>query len=64
MITPTPPAATIRQKVIWKYHTNYISDIRMFPEKLSEYIESLRLLREKYKNQISIKIGLECEILD
>lgn len=45
----------------WKYHTNYVSDIRMFPEELPGYIESLRLLREKYKNQISIKIGLECE---
>ena len=45
----------------WKYDTNYVSDIRMLPEELPEYIESLRLLREKYKNQISIKIGLECE---
>lgn len=45
----------------WKYHTNYISDIRMLPEELPGYIESLGMLREKYKAQISIKIGLECE---
>jgi len=45
----------------WNYHTNYISDIRMLPEELPEYVESIRSLQEKYKNQISIKIGLECE---
>ena len=45
----------------WKYHTNYVSDIRMTPEELPEYVESLRSLREKYKGQISLKIGLECE---
>lgn len=31
------------------------------PEELPGYVESLRSLQEKYKNQISIKIGLECE---
>ena len=36
----------------WKYHTNYISDIRMLPEELPGYVESLRSLQEKYKNQI------------
>ena len=45
----------------WKYHTDYISDIRMLPEELPGYVESIRSLQEKYKNQISIKIGLECE---
>ena len=45
----------------WKYHTDYISDIRMLPEELAEYVERIRSLQEKYKNQISIKIGLECE---
>lgn len=28
---------------------------------MPEYVESLRSLREKYKDRISIKIGLECE---
>lgn len=45
----------------WKYRTGYISDIRMTPEELPEYVESLRSLREKYKDQISLRIGLECE---
>ena len=45
----------------WKYHTDYVSDIRMTPEQLPGYVESLRWLQEKYKDQISIKIGLECE---
>ena len=45
----------------WKYHTDYVSDIRMIPEELPEYVESLRSLQKKYKDQISIKIGLECE---
>ena len=43
----------------WKYHTDFVSDIRMLPEDLPEYIESIRALKEKYRNQISIKIGLE-----
>lgn len=45
----------------WKYHTDFVSDIRMLPEDLPEYIESIRALKEKYRNQISIKIGLEYE---
>ena len=45
----------------WKYHTNYISDIRMTPEELPDYVESLRSLQEKYKDRISLKIVLECE---
>ena len=45
----------------WKYHSDYVSGIRMLPEQLPEYVESLHSLQEKYKDQISIKIGLECE---
>lgn len=45
----------------WKYHTDFVSDIRMLPEELPEYVASLRHLKEKYKDRISIKIGLECE---
>lgn len=33
----------------------------MLPEDLPEYIESIHALKEKYRNQISIKIGLEYE---
>ncbi len=45
----------------WKYRTNYVADMRMLPDELPEYVESLRALREKYKDRIQIKIGLECE---
>ena len=45
----------------WKYRTSYVADMRMLPEELPEYIESLQYLREKYREQIDIKIGLECE---
>lgn len=33
----------------------------MTPEELPDYVESLRSLQEKYKDRISLKIGLECE---
>ena len=45
----------------WKYRTSYVADMRMLPEELPESIESLQYLREKYREQIDIKIGLECE---
>lgn len=45
----------------WKYRTGYVADMRMLPDELPEYMESLRTLREKYKDRIQIKIGLECE---
>ena len=45
----------------WKYRTNYVSDIRMTPDEFPEYVKSIRYLQEKYKSQINIKIGLECE---
>lgn len=45
----------------WKYRTDYVSGIRMLPDELPEYVESLRTLRSQYKEKIDIKIGLECE---
>ena len=45
----------------WKYHTDYVADMRMLPDELPGYVESLRALRDKYAGQIDIKIGLECE---
>ena len=32
----------------WKYRTDYVADMRMLPEELPGYVESLRMLREKY----------------
>lgn len=45
----------------WKYRTDYVADMRMLPEELPGYVESLKTLREKYHDQIDIRIGLECE---
>lgn len=45
----------------WKYDSNYISSMRMPLDEFENYIQSLMALREKYKDKISIKIGLECE---
>lgn len=40
---------------------DYYSDFRMRPEELEEYVSTLVALREEYKDQITIKIGLETE---
>jgi len=45
----------------WKYKSGYISGMRMAYDQIGEYCSSLSKLREKYKDRISIKIGLECE---
>ena len=45
----------------WRYDSSFHSTMRMEEDKLEGYINTLLKLREKYKNQISIKIGLECE---
>lgn len=45
----------------WKYDSNFIPRIRMRYEQFDEYYASISALKEKYKDQISIKIGLECE---
>ena len=45
----------------WKYASSYVSDNRMLPEELPDYIASIRQLKEQYKSKIDIKIGLECE---
>lgn len=44
----------------WPYD-NFVSGIRMTPDKLEEYCLSIKELKEKYKDKISIKLGLECE---
>ncbi|MBE6773079.1 MAG: histidinol-phosphatase HisJ family protein [Ruminococcaceae bacterium] len=40
---------------------DYVSNMRMAKEDLPAYCESIKALREKYKDKISIKLGLECE---
>ena len=41
----------------WKYHTDFVSDIRMLPEDLPEYIESIRALKEKYRYSLMISFS-------
>ena len=44
----------------WPYE-DFVSPIRMKEEKIEEYAESIKKLREKYKDRIEILIGLETE---
>lgn len=43
------------------FEGNYYSHFRMRPEELEGYVETLKQLREEYKDQINIYIGLETE---
>ena len=45
----------------WKYDSNFVAHMRMKDSQFHDYYRSVSALKEKYKNQISIKIGLECE---
>lgn len=44
----------------WNFD-GYVSHMRMHESQLNEYCQSVKNLREKYKDKISIKLGLECE---
>lgn len=48
----------------WQFKSGYISHMRMPFEKLDYYIQTLKDLKVKYQDQISIKIGLECEYFE
>ena len=46
----------------WPYDTGFQEPrVRMHQDKLPEYIGSVRALQEKYKDQIHIYLGMECE---
>ncbi len=45
------------------YPPQYISGIRMLPEELPGYVETLCALREEYREEIRILIGLEVEYM-
>lgn len=45
----------------WKYDSNFVANMRMPLSQFEEYYQSILHLKEKYKDQIEIKIGLECE---
>ncbi|MEG1304653.1 MAG: histidinol-phosphatase, partial [Oscillospiraceae bacterium] len=48
----------------WPYPNKFRSFIRMDNFMLDDYIESLTELKQRYKDVLSIKIGLECEYFD
>ncbi|MDO4467768.1 MAG: histidinol-phosphatase [Bacillota bacterium] len=45
----------------WNYASDFISRVRMSVEGFQSYKKSILSLKEKYKNQIDIKIGMEAE---
>ena len=45
----------------WKYDSDYVATMRMTVEEFEDYYQSISNLREKYKDQIKILIGLEAE---
>ncbi len=48
----------------WPFENGYVSGIRMDASEMENYVSSVRNLQDKYKDQISIKIGLECEYFE
>ena len=48
----------------WPFENGYSSRIRMDVSEFENYVTSVQALKEKYKNQISVKIGLECEYFE
>lgn len=43
------------------YEDGYVNGTKMLPEELDRYISSVLSLKEKYRDQIEILLGLECE---
>ena len=48
----------------WKYNSDFVAHMRMKESQFDEYYRSIKELQVKYKDQISIKIGLECEYFE
>lgn len=48
----------------WHYDSPFQPTMRMDENQLEEYVNSIRYLKEKYKDQIDILIGLECEYFE
>lgn len=44
----------------WPFE-NFVSGMRMTADELPLYCKSIKALKEKYKDKINIKLGLECE---
>lgn len=48
----------------WHYDSSFQPTMRMDETQIDDYIQSLNSLKEKYKDQIDILIGLECEYFE
>lgn len=48
----------------WAFETPYVSHCRMLPTQWTDYKQSVLALKEKYRGQIDIHLGLECEHYD
>lgn len=47
----------------WIYPDDYVSNIRMVPSEVEDYVTSLERLRREYRNDIEILIGFEAEYM-
>ena len=45
----------------WPYKSDFVATMRMRYDELDDYLQTLRMLREKYRSRIELRIGLECE---
>ena len=43
------------------FKSGHISGFRMRAELAKDYFDSIRMLREKYKDEIDVKVGVEAE---
>lgn len=48
----------------WRYESDFVARMRMKESELEDYVQSLRDLKQRYSEIISIKIGLECEYFE
>ncbi len=48
----------------WPYKTEYRPNVRMDITRFDEYVYSMQSIKERYKDRIDIRIGLECEYFE
>ena len=47
----------------WVFPDDYVSDMRMSPQMVDDYFQSLTDLKKEYQNDIKIYIGFESEYI-
>ncbi len=45
----------------WPYKSDYVSNIRMFPDELSDYCAAVKAVRDEYAGRLDVRLGLEVE---